>query len=273
MKIALIADIHGNTIALEAVLADAAHAQPDLYLFLGDIVDGPDPAGVLAQIVPLPNARFIYGNTDRYIITGKGPAPYALEDIPQHLDKLPVFQQATASWGWAKGYLCATGWFDWLCELPRDIRLDLPSGQRLLAVHASPGYADGPGVGPHVSDEQLAVMVKGCGAEVICIGHTHVPFVRTVDGVTVVNAGSVSNPLAPDFRASYALLFADEENFSIKHRRVDYDRAAFCAAVRASHHPSIDYILGHQEGKHTVESMGRAAQARWSMLKEFADTA
>jgi len=61
MKIAILADIHGNTMALENVLDDAESVGVEEYWFLGDYAAiGYDPVGVLERITKLPNARFIY---------------------------------------------------------------------------------------------------------------------------------------------------------------------------------------------------------------------
>src|SRR4051812_19555675 len=77
MRIALMSDIHGNSIALDAVLADIAHAGGvDEHWVLGDIVAlGPDPIGVLERIVALPELSVLRGNTDRYVVTGDRPSP------------------------------------------------------------------------------------------------------------------------------------------------------------------------------------------------------
>ncbi|RIK38959.1 MAG: hypothetical protein DCC57_20495 [Chloroflexi bacterium] len=266
MKIALIADIHGNSIALDAVLADAALYQPDLYCFLGDLVDGHDPSGVLERVTVLPQARFIAGNTEHYIITGEGPPGLRIDAIQERPDRLPVFQEATASWAWSKGWLCATGWFDWVKDLSIEEHISLPTGQTLLCVHSTPGYADGPGIGPHTDDAELADLVTGCGATFVCVGHTHVPFVRVISGIIVINPGAVSNPLAPDLRASYALLEVDSAGYNVNHRRVAYDHAAVITAVRRAQHPAAHFIIDHQLGNRTVEGMMAAAVSRRSML-------
>jgi predicted phosphodiesterase len=266
MRIALIADIHGNSIAFDAVLADAVGHNPDTYLFLGDLVDGHDPSGVLERIRNLPKTLCIFGNTEQYIITGNGPPPYTLRDIPHHLDKLHQFQQGTASWAWSKGWLCATHWFDWVCQLPRETHITLPNGQLLLGVHAMPGYADGPGIGPHITDAELTTWLTGCTAAIVCVGHTHIPFIRMVNQVTVINPGAVSNPLAPDLRASYALLDADNLGWTVQHRRVEYDHAAVIAAVERSQHPAASFIIDHQVGNRTIDGMVAAANARRHMI-------
>ncbi len=68
----------GNPIALDAVLADIeAKGSVDGYLVLGDLVAvGHDPAGVLERLVKLPGARFVQGNTDRYVVSGQRPYPH-----------------------------------------------------------------------------------------------------------------------------------------------------------------------------------------------------
>jgi putative phosphoesterase len=265
MRLALIADIHGNSIALDAVLADADNQQVTDYCFLGDLVDGHDPSGVLERITSLTNACFIAGNTEDHIITGKAPS-LSLESVEHKPERLMAFQEATASWAWTKGWLCATGWFDWLCALPIEHREVLPNNARLLCVHASPGYADGPGIGPHTSDEELAVLTSGCQADIICVAHTHVAFVREVGGVMIINPGPVSNPLAPDLRASYAILDVDLQQLEVIHRRAEYDHEVVIEAVRQSHHPAARFIIDHQHGNRTIEDMMAAAVARRHMI-------
>ncbi len=77
MRLALLSDVHGNPIALDAVLGDIdARGGADGYWVLGDLVaQGYDPAGVLRRLTALPNARFVRGNTDRYTLTGERARP------------------------------------------------------------------------------------------------------------------------------------------------------------------------------------------------------
>jgi len=86
MRIALLSDIHGNSLALDAVLADIATVGVDGYWILGDIVAlGPDPVGVLQRLSTLQNCYFIRGNTDRYLVTGDGSVPVTLTWTKQRL--------------------------------------------------------------------------------------------------------------------------------------------------------------------------------------------
>ena len=80
MRIALLSDIHGNSIALDAVLTDIEQrGGVDEHWVLGDIVAlGPDPVGVLERLTVLPADVFVRGNTDRYVVTGERPGGYGV---------------------------------------------------------------------------------------------------------------------------------------------------------------------------------------------------
>jgi putative phosphoesterase len=261
MRIALLSDIHGNRFALDAVLAHARSAGVDAYWALGDLAAiGPEPVAVLERLAGLENAIVIRGNTDRYIVTGEGPPP-SLEDARARPELIDLFARVAASFAWTRGYVTAAGWFDWLEALPLEARVTLPDGSRLLAVHASPGSDDGEGIHPGRSPSELAQLVDGCEADIVCVGHTHEPLLRDVGGVRVVNLGSVSNPTAPDLRASYVILDASASRTTIEHHRVAYDHAAFIEAVHRSRHPEAEFILRFQRG----EKHGRIPHADESL--------
>jgi hypothetical protein len=132
--------------------------------------------------------------------------------------------------------------------------MTLPDGTRLLGVHVAPDRNDGEGVHPNLSEEKLRTMLDGCAADLVCAGHTHWPTERVQDSVRVVNVGSVSNPLAPDRRASYVILTANEAGYKVEHRRVAYDYDAAIEAVERCRHPGGRYIVRHLRG---------LAQPRW----------
>ncbi|MCX6048651.1 MAG: metallophosphoesterase family protein [Chloroflexi bacterium] len=250
MRIALLSDIHGNLIALEAVLADIeAQDGVDAFWVLGDLVAiGLQPVAVLERIHQLPNVRAVRGNTDRYAMTLDRPGPTAAE-VMAAPNLLPVFAEVAHTFAWTQGCLAATGWLDYLRALPIEQRLALPDGTRLLGVHGSPGLDDGRGLTPRQSDEKLLVLLDQCNADLICAGHTHWPMNRRVGDYHVINLGSVSNPLTPDMQASYVLLHADSSGYTIEHRRVAYDHAAVIAVVEAVGHPAGNYIIDMMRGK------------------------
>lgn len=250
MRLAVLSDIHGNPIALEAVLADVAAAGGvDGYWVLGDFSAlGPDPVGPLERVSQLPNARFVRGNTDDYLVTGQRPPPSA-DDVARVPSLAGRFAEVTASFAWTAGYLAGRGWLPWLAELPLEQRLTLPDGTRLLGVHAAPGTAHGDGIRPTHSDEQLAELLSPAEADLVLVGHTHWALDRTVYDQRVVNLGSLSNPLAPDLRASYALIEADQAGYRLEQRRVEYDHQAVIAALTAIGHPAADLVAAHQRGE------------------------
>lgn len=77
VRLGIIADIHGNDVALRAVLNDAEHLGVDRWWALGDLVlFCPRPAEVLELLLALPAIGMLRGNTDRYVLTGEQPAPH-----------------------------------------------------------------------------------------------------------------------------------------------------------------------------------------------------
>jgi predicted phosphodiesterase len=258
MRLALLSDIHGNPIALDAVLADVrTRGDADGFWVLGDLVAiGYDPIEVLERLVALPGVRIARGNTDRYVVTGDRPPP-TVGAVQTDPSLVPRALEVAHSFAWTQGYVTAAGWLDWLAELPLELRVTLPDGTRLLGVHAAPGEDDGTGVHPGLDERELRALVADCNADLVCVGHVHWPSERRCGGIRIVNLGSVSNPLPPDLRASYVLLEADSSGYRLEHRRVDYDRQAVIEAIRRSRHPAGEFIVRHFLGKHHVFWDGR----------------
>jgi predicted phosphodiesterase len=239
MRIALLSDIHGNLVALDAVLADIkALGGVDQSWILGDLVAvGAQPIQVLERLAALPNARFTHGNTDRYITDGKRPHPHR-RDVRADISKLDGFKEVVSSISWTAGAVSTAGWMPFLDALPLEQRLTLPDGTRLLGVHASPGQIDGKGLRPDYSITEMKERVEGCDADLLCVGHTHWPMNVQIGDTRAINLGSVGNPLTADGRAWYALLDADDDGYHIRHRRVAYDHADVYATVKAMRHPA-----------------------------------
>ena len=254
MKLALLSDIHGNSIALDAVLADIrAQGGVDQYILIGDYVAmGPDPAGVMALLDTLPNIVYVRGNTDKYTAFEELPAPM-VEDVKADLSKLPKLIEVARSFAYTRGAMAAINKLDWLRALPIEYRLTLPDGTRLLAVHAAPGTDDGTGIHPRLTDAQWEQTLVDCNADLVCVGHTHTPMNVQIGPIHVVNLGSISNQVAidtpPDLRASYVMIIADEQGHTVQHRRVDYDHEVVIAQLQACGHPAADFIAGFMRGQ------------------------
>lgn len=249
VALGLISDIHGNRVALEAVIADGVGEGVDSWWVLGDVVAiGPEPVATLEMVVELPNVVVTRGNTERYVLTGDRPPPHR-HDVLARPELLDVFVEVEASFSWTRGALASHGWLEWLAGLPLECRTQLADGRWVLGVHASPGRDDGPGITPHRPDDELAAALAGAEADIVCAGHTHQATDRLIGDVRAVNLGSVSNPIVDDLRACYVILHADRHGHHIEHRRVTYDTDEFLRRICRSGHPAADYIASFQRGE------------------------
>jgi predicted phosphodiesterase len=250
MRIALLSDIHGNLLALEAALADiAAQGGVDTYWILGDFSSlGYDPVGVLERVTQLPNAFFLRGNHDRYTVTGERPGP-TLEQAQAEPRLMPCMLAMATNLAWTQGQILASGWWNWLVDLPLELRMTLPDGTHVLGVHAAPGLDDGAGIIPLLSDEELRALLNPAKADLVIVGHTHVPLERTIDQVRVFNLGSVSNPMRSRLEASYALLEANAGGYEVQLHYVDYDRDAAIRQLQRIKHPTVDFLAKMLRGE------------------------
>ena len=148
----MVADIHGNDVALRAVWKDAVPEEVDQWWALGGLV-----------------------------LFGPQPAPHATAaDAVGSLDLVERYGAMAAGIGWTRGVLDQAGLLDSLTALPMHLRLKSASGASVLGVHASPRADDGAGIEPGMSDEQLRLLLAGCDADVVAGGHTHVATDRLV---------------------------------------------------------------------------------------------
>ena len=156
VRVAVFADIHGNVVALDAVIEAAVGEGIDEYWCLGDLVaHGPRPLEVIARLRDLASLRCVRGNTDRYVLTGELAGIIPPIDRPRTAQDWRDFADARESFAWTRGCLVAGGHVEWLAGLPLEQRVILPDGSRALLVHSCPGRDDGPGLSPRQSDEAL----------------------------------------------------------------------------------------------------------------------
>jgi len=240
VRVAVFSDIQGNPVAFDAVLADIeAAGGADRHWFVGDAVaKGYDPVGVMKRLVALPNLVAVRGNTDRNTVSDvwRDRAPTLDEAQADRAELLRLISLAQ-SFAWTRGAITSAGFHEWIASLPLDHRTALPDGTRVLLVHASPGKDGGLGLHAGQSLEEARSALTGADADLVFVGHTHAPMDRTVDGVRVVNLGSVSNPVTDDRRAMWTLLDADHSGYRLERRFVDYDLALVIRNLAAVRHP------------------------------------
>ncbi|MGI3164471.1 metallophosphoesterase family protein [Pseudooceanicola sp. 200-1SW] len=232
-RFAVLADIHGNSAALRAVLADLEALgdqapAPGAVLVLGDHFSGPLDAGGTAELLLPLSAQALRGNHDRYL----------LETPPDHL--------GPSDWV-ARAELPAAA-FDWLAAQPRG--LDFGDVQ---AWHATPRADDrywthhattegGVALRP---PEEMAAQAAGTTAALLLTAHTHLPGLWALPtGQLLLNPGSVGCPAYRDEApmphvvtaghplASYALVTRRGMGWAVAHRHVPYDSAEMAARAR-----------------------------------------
>lgn len=221
VKIALIADVHGNFPALEAVLSDAARQGARAVWHAGDAVGyGPFPEQAVRRLAEA-CARNILGNYDRKVLE---------------------FPKRKAAWRQSKApekYLAFRWTFEALSREARRALRALPESQRfrqgglrILLTHGSPESAE-EHLGPDTPAARLAALAAVARADVVCCGHSHRACLRRAGGIRFVNPGSVGRPEDGDPRAAYALLTFGPEALSVRLRRVPYPVHETLDAIRA----------------------------------------
>ena len=153
--------------------------------------------------------------------------------------------------------------------------MTLPDGTRVLGVHASPGNDDGAGLHPWQSESEIQTSLEGCRADLVFCGHTHIPMDRTVNGIRVVNQGSVglppfqerlsrpgptgliNRPASPNPLACYVLLDANPSEYILQHRFAPYNRQALAEAFYTSGYPGGDDFFLHRWPAQTSEEVSQ----------------
>jgi putative phosphoesterase len=215
VKVAALYDIHGNLPALEAVLGEV----PDdaMVLIGGDIVAGPMPSETLVRLRSVSERTvFIRGNADR--VSG--------------VDS-DLWRRRT-DWVWAH---LGEGAQAFLSGLPLTRTLDVDGLGRALFCHGSP-RSDEESVTAVTSEPRLREILADVEERVVVCGHTHHQFDREVDGIRVVNAGSVGMPYEGRAGAYWALLGP-----GVEHRRTDYDVEHTADAIRKSGYPDPEELI------------------------------
>jgi len=237
MRYALISDIHANLPALNAVIAHIAEHAPATPIYhLGDLVGyAPWPNEVVTSLLDW-GITGVAGNYDSTVAMAYKHCGCKYEDPQQEaLSRL--------SYAWTlENTTAATKRL--LGALP--FRIDLRplgghgSGPMVVLLHGNQilntvyVYEDRP-------DNFLVKMGAALGAragDIVCFGHTHKPWHRTVHGVHYVNTGSVGRPKDGDPRAGYVVLDVREDGeASVRFERVVYDVEAAARAILDSELP------------------------------------
>ncbi len=212
MRVGVLSDVHGNLPALEVVLVEVEREAPDVLVVCGDVASGPLPGETIDLLMRVPGARFVRGNADRGLV-----AAY---------DRLPLPEWPGPDVEWCAERISRRQ-RDFLAAFEETIRLDVDGLGRVLFCHGSP-RSDEEIISARTPDTRVRALVAGVDADVVVCGHPHLPFDRRVNGLRVVNPGSVGMPYgAPG--AYWALLGPH-----VALRRAEYDREAAAERIRSA---------------------------------------
>lgn len=239
MKYALIADIHGNLPALQAVLDDAQRNDVDALIFIGDyIFDLPWPNEVVSLLRSLPNATLIKGNREGYL------------DALVQQDQADWTSRQMGGLYWTYRAL-SQEYRDFLMNLPIQQVIPLPhSNHTILAMHNVNDLITGTSLQEidtswfrknmekepftHEAflaqmhrriqeDERLQEIVLEIPSHLIVFGHTHLQWHAFVGDTCILNPGSCGLPLDGNTQAAYTIVDFEHDGFSICEKRVGYD--------------------------------------------------
>ena len=231
-KTALLSDIHGNAVALQAVLDDVREQGCRRIFVLGDIINGMDPSRCITILKAVENLACIKGNAENYLLTPDLDA-FPGRDETLYRNLLHILR-------WWHQRMSQTD-LDFIHALPDFLHLD-----GWYMVHDSPldreavkqvdlGGMDekyreilfhGKGIPKNVPADELRQILGFMDEKrvsALFVGHTHDPYIKHVNGKMICNLGSVGFTLDGDPRPSWVLCEQDEtwQNFTV--RRVAYD--------------------------------------------------
>jgi predicted phosphodiesterase len=237
MHYALISDIHANLPALRAVLADIdARSDVDAIYHLGDLTGyAPWPN----EVVDLLRERAIPGISGNYDSTVATDYKHCGCRAETPRDE----ELSHLSFEWTRSHVTPET-KEYLGSLP--FRVDIRplgghvSGPTITLVHGNQTL-NTVYVTEDRPDSFLEKMASDIGAragDVVCFGHTHKPWQRTLGGVQFINTGSVGRPKDGDWRACYVLLTTAQFGASAEFVRVPYDVDQAANAIRESDLPN-----------------------------------
>jgi putative phosphoesterase len=240
MPLAVIADIHGNTVALEAVLSAIAARSIERIVCLGDVAaTGPQPHEVIARLREL-GCPVVMGNTDDWLLH---PA------LEEHDDPDARRIQDIDQWGAEQLTAEDRAYIEGFASI---VSIELEDGMRLLAYHGSPrSYNEQ--ITPTLSSEELDTALDGRAADLYVGGHTHMQMLRRHRGSLVLNPGSVGLAIdsAPPFEgpvrnppwAEYAIITTGAQGeLAVELHRAPFDVDALRQVIYTSGMPHAEWF-------------------------------
>ncbi len=183
-QIAVFGDLHGNSAATEAVLADIEREAPDEQICLGDLVGYGACPNRTIDLIRERGVPTIMGNYDDGVGFNRDDCGCAYKDAAER-------DRGQQSLMWTRKVVTDDR-KAFLCALEPELRREI-HGVRLRFVHGSPRRMN-----EYLFEDRdpasLPRIARGADTDVLVFGHTHVPWSKRIEGVLMVNAGSVGKP-------------------------------------------------------------------------------
>jgi predicted phosphodiesterase len=211
-RLAILADIHGNLPALEAVLQDLSQFSVDHVIVAGDAIDrGPFSVEVL-QRVTHEGWAVIRGNAELYLLDYNTPRAPAEWSDPTLFPLLPrLHRQLNGRWLTA------------IAAWPDTLNLRFPDAPPIRVVHGSPRSVREL-IYPISTDVEIEDMLADVKETTVIAGHAHIAMNRRIGRWHILNPGTVGDPVDGVSSASYMLLDGDGQGWQPTFRRVLFDR-------------------------------------------------
>lgn len=240
MNIAVIADMHGNLVALNAVLDDIAQRGIEQIVCLGDVAAlGPQPREVLARLQAL-GCPVVMGNTDAWLLE-----PQLKEKPDEDSRNMQEVQY------WCAQQLSASDQ-EYIRTFQTTIGVPLSAGKTMLCFHGSPRSFNEIIVAT-TPEEDLEKIFESVTANIMAGGHTHIQMFRRFEDVLLLNPGSVGLPMdgIPPMRrrknilnapwAEYAIVHAEGNALDVELLRVPFDVKTLLEIARSSGMPQAEW--------------------------------
>jgi len=215
-SLAVLSDVHGNAVALEAVLTELAADPPELIVLGGDLTWGPLPheTAELLRELPAP-ALLVRGNAERALFERRAEKPRERWLLEAHTEEDMAF----------------------LSKAAEGVTVEVAGLGPVRFCHGSP-RSDEELITPATPEGRLSAAVAGRPEQVVVSAHTHLQFDRRAAGIRSVNPGSIGMPYAPAPGAYWAVLGPD-----VYLRRTEYDVERAVAAYRQTGDPLAEQMV------------------------------
>ena len=258
VRVAVIADIHGNADALRAVLADVQAQGAEALIVNGDVVNrGPDSVEVLQTLLERPDTRFTLGNHDDLLRLWQ-----------LRSEQLPAEWFTDPFWGateWSMAQLDRAGLLHLPADWPMTLRLQQAGLPDVLLAHGSPDHYR-ESLSERTAPQRVAEIAAAHGAGVLVASHIHRQADADFAGVRVLNTGAVGSPADGDPRAQYLLLTATPQGWQPELRRVPYDRSGVLKRFQTS--GLLDTGLSAEIFRDEVQTARSLYTPYWSWTEE-----